>query len=314
MPLSIAYHDGNVTDEKRRDWEHHISTHLPDCQLVPLTHNVAYEAEIALVWKPPEGRLAELPNLKLVISLGQGVDHVMGPGKLPAHVQLARLVDPDMSHALSQWVLLSVLDHLRDGPAYRKQSKARLFSSLPQRPTSQLPVAVYGMGAIGSMIASRLDDIGFDVHGWSRSERQQDASVILYYGPHGFEAMLDRCQVHICILPLTDETYRIFNAETFSKMPKGAYFINGGRGAHVNEADLLNAISSGHLAGATLDVFEEEPLPIAHPFWDEPRITIWPHVAAQTNPETAALQVADAIRAVQAGKLPANLVDRQRGY
>ena len=170
------------------------------------------------------------------------------------------------------------------------------------------------MGAIGSMIASRLDDIGFDVHGWSRSERHQDSSVTLHHGPHGFEAMLNRCQIHICILPLTDETYHIFNAEAFSKMPKGAYFINGGRGAQVNEADLLNAISSDQLAGATLDVFEEEPLPEAHPFWDESRITIWPHVAAQTNPETAALQVANAIRAVQAGKLPANLVDRQRGY
>ena len=314
MPLSIAYHDGNVTDEKRRGWEYSLSAYLSDCQLVPLTHNVANEAEIALVWNPPEGRLAELPNLKLVISLGQGVDHLMSPGKLPAYVQLARLVDPDMSHALSQWVLLGVLDHLRDGPAYRKQAKARLFSFLPQRQTSHLPVAVYGMGAIGSMIASRLDDIGFDVHGWSRSERQQDKSVTLYHGTNGFEAMLNRCQIHICILPLTGETYHIFNAKTFSKMPKGAYFINGGRGAQVNEADLLNAISSDHLAGATLDVFEEEPLPVAHPFWNEPRITIWPHVAAQTNPETAALQVAEAIRAVQAGKLPANLVDRKRGY
>ncbi len=314
MPFSIAYHDGNVTDEMRRGWEHRLSAHLPDCQLVPLTHNSANKAEIALVWKPPEGRLAELANLKLVISLGQGVDHVLSSGNLPAHVQLARLVDPDMSHALSQWVLLGVLDHLRDGPAYRKQAKARLFSSLPQRQTSHLPVAVYGMGAIGSMIASRLDDIGFDVHGWCRSERQQDASVTLHHGPHGFEAMLKCCQIHICILPLTDQTHHIFNAETFSKMLKGAYFINGGRGAQVNEADLLNAISSDQLAGATLDVFEEEPLPITHPFWDEPRITIWPHVAAQTNPDTAALQVAEAIRAVHAGKLPANLVDRQRGY
>ena len=314
MPLSIAYHDGNVTDEKRQDWEHRLSAHLPDCQLLPLTHNAANQAEIALVWKPPEGRLSELSNLKLVISLGQGVDHVISPRILPAHVQLVRLLDPDMSHALSQWVLLGVLDHLRDGPAYRKQAKARLFSSLPQRQTSQLPVAVYGMGAIGSMIASRLDDIGFDVHGWSRSERQKDASVTLHHGLQGFEAMLNRCQIHICILPLTDETYHIFNAEAFSKMPKGAYFINGGRGAQVNEADLLNAISSDQLAGATLDVFEEEPLPETHPFWDESRITIWPHVAAQTNPETAALQVANAIRAVQAGKLPANLVDRQRGY
>ena len=314
MTCLIAYHDGDKTDERQHGWQMRLAAYLPGCQLVPLADKEADDAEIALVWGPPDGRLAELSQLKLAVSLGQGVDHLMVPGKLPDDIPLIRIVDPDMSHALSQWVILAALDHLRDGPMYREQARQRIFSSHSQRQTRGLPLAVYGMGAIGSMIATRLADIGFQVHGWSRSERPQAGVITMHHGHAGFDKLLSTCQLHVCILPLTDETWHIFGADAFAAMPRGAYFINGGRGAQVDEAALLQAIVSGHIAGATLDVFEHEPLPDNHPFWDESRITIWPHVAAQTNPETAAQQVADAIMAVQAGHVPANLVDRQRGY
>ena len=314
MTCLIAYHDGDKTDERQHGWQMRLTAYLPGCQLVPLADNAADDAEIALVWGPPDGRLAELSQLKLAVSLGQGVDHLMVPGKLSDDIPLIRIVDPDMSHALSQWVILAALDHLRDGPMYREQARQRIFSSHSQRQTRGLPLAVYGMGAIGSMIATRLADIGFQVHGWSRSERPQAGVITMHHGHAGFDKLLSTCQLHVCILPLTDETWHIFGADAFAAMPRGAYFINGGRGAQVDEAALLQAIVSGHIAGATLDVFEHEPLPDNHPFWDESRITIWPHVAAQTNPETAAQQVADAIMAVQAGHVPANLVDRQRGY
>jgi glyoxylate/hydroxypyruvate reductase A len=314
MTCLIAYHDGDKTDERQHGWQMRLAAYLPGCQLVPLADKAADDAEIALVWGPPDGRLAELSQLKLAVSLGQGVDHLMVPGKLPDDIPLIRIVDPDMSHALSQWVILAALDHLRDGPMYREQARQRIFSSHSQRQTRGLPLAVYGMGAIGSMIATRLADIGFQVHGWSRSERPQAGVITMHHGHAGFDKLLSTCQLHVCILPLTDETWHIFGADAFDAMPRGAYFINGGRGAQVDEAALLQAIVSGHIAGATLDVFEHEPLPDNHPFWDESRITIWPHVAAQTNPETAAQQVADAIMAVQAGHVPANLVDRQRGY
>lgn len=314
MTCLIAYHDGDKTDERQHGWQMRLAAYLPSCQLVPLADKAADDAEIALVWGPPDGRLAELSQLKLAVSLGQGVDHLMVPGKLPDDIPLIRIVDPDMSHALSQWVILAALDHLRDGPMYREQARQRIFSSHSQRQTRGIPLAVYGMGAIGSMIATRLADIGFQVHGWSRSERPQAGVITMHHGHAGFDKLLSTCQLHVCILPLTDETWHIFSADAFAAMPRGAYFINGGRGAQVDEAALLQAIVSGHIAGATLDVFEHEPLPDNHPFWDESRITIWPHVAAQTNPETAAQQVADAIMAVQAGHVPANLVDRQRGY
>jgi len=229
-------------------------------------------------------------------------------------VPVVRLVDSNMSHALSHWVILSLLDHLRDGPAYRQAAAERRFDSLPQRQTEQMPVAVYGLGAIGSVTAQRLASLGFAVQGWSRQPRDLGPSIQTHHGPQGFENILSGCTVHICILPLTAQTEGLFSADVFSAMPAGSYFINAGRGRQVQEDDLLNAVCSGQLAGAALDVFVEEPLPEAHPFWSEPRISIWPHVAAQTNPDTAADQVAQAISAVLAGRQPGHIVDQNRGY
>lgn len=312
--VKIAYHTTSPADDKRQWWQSRLTERLGPCQLVPLLDTEALDAEFALVWYPPEGRLAELENLKLIISLGQGVDHLMGDASLPETAAIVRLVDPDMSHALSQWVILNLLDHLRDGQQYRDNARAKKFEALPQRQTKDLPVAVYGMGAIGLVIAQRLAALGFAVSGWSRHPRNFPDSIQPAYGKAGFEKLLSSCQVHICILPLTDETRHLFDAKSFSRMPKGAFFINAGRGLQVVEPDLLVALQTGHLSGACLDVFVEEPLPAEHPFWKVPQITIWPHVAAQTNPDTAADQVAEAIKAVSAGQPPANLVDRTRGY
>jgi glyoxylate/hydroxypyruvate reductase A len=238
----------------------------------------------------------------------------MADKSLPDGPAITRLVDPDMSHALSQWVLLNVLDYLRDGRHYRENAKERRFEARDQRQTKNLPIAVYGMGAIGLVIAQRLAAIGFDVSGWSRSERNFPEPIKSVHGKAGFDALLASCDIHICILPLTPSTTNLFDATAFARMKKGAYFINGGRGKQVVEADLLAALRAQHLDSACLDVFVEEPLPPQHPFWQEPAITIWPHVAAQTNPDTAADQVAAAIRASAEGAPLSNLVDKGRGY
>ena len=312
--LTIAYHDSTGETHKQQLWAERLQHRLGPVRLVALTSPEAEAAEIALAWSPPHGRLRQLTALKLMVSLGQGVDHLFADPHLPAGVPLVRLVDPNMSHALSQWVILAVLDYLRDGPAYRAAAAARRFQSLPQRQTENLPVAVYGLGAIGSVIAERLAAIGFAVHGWSRSPRDGAGPVKTYHGADGFSHVLSMCKIHICILPLTSETDGLFTARRFADMPAGSYFINGGRGRQVNEDDLLAAIRSGHLDGAALDVFVNEPLPQTHPFWAEDRISIWPHVAAQTNPDTAADQVAHAIQAVLSGRQPDHIVDQDKGY
>ncbi len=313
-PFLIAFHDNSGPSSRREWWAKAISDKLGACQLVALDSQAALAAEYALVWKPPHGRLKQLSQLKLIVSLGQGVDHLLSDPELPKTVPIIRLVDSNMSHALSHWVILSLLDFLRDGPAYRDAAQRREFAPLPQRETENMPVAIYGMGAIGRVIAERLNGLGFDVHGWSRGERDFGPAIYAHHGKAGFEHVLANCAVHICVLPLTPETQNLFDREAFAQMPEGAYFINGGRGRQVVEDDLLAAIQVGHLAGASLDVFVTEPLPASHPFWDEPRVSIWPHVAAQTNPRTSAEQVARAIKNVRGGHALANQIDLHRGY
>jgi len=312
--LFIAYYDASPDTAKQEKWRAMLAPLLGPFRMVGLQDKAAEQAQIALVWSPPIGRLAELSGLQLIVSLGQGVDHLMREPDLPTSAHIVRLVDPNMSHALSQWVILNILDHYREGRQYRAYRAEKAFIQRPQIETANLSVAIYGMGAIGQVIASQLAMLGFDVHGWSRTKRDFGGQITAYHGPDGFRQLIQNCVCHVCILPLTAETEGLFSADSFNAMPKGSLFINGGRGKQVVEADLLAAIRSGQLGGAALDVFAVEPLPASHPFWDEPAITIWPHVAAQTNPETAARQVASAITAVLAGKTPDNLVDPARGY
>ena len=180
--IKIAYYDNTGRDDKRQWWQACLSERLGPCTLVPLTDAAALSCQFALVWHPPKGRLAELANLKVIISLGQGVDHLISDPDLPEQAAIVRLVDPDMSHALSQWVILAILDHLRDGPYYRKMAEQKRFKGRDQRQTKNLPVAVYGMGAIGLAIARHLAGLGFDVSGWSRSERQFTESIKSAHG------------------------------------------------------------------------------------------------------------------------------------
>ena len=312
--ITIAYHDGTPETKKQTLWSERLTARLEHIRLVPLSAPQADDAEIALVWLPPAGRLRQLNQLRLIVSLGQGVDHLFSDPHLPDNVPVVRLVDPNMSHALSHWAILALLDHLRDGPAYRLAAAERRFDSLPQRQTEQMPVAVYGLGAIGSVIAHRLAALGFAVQGWSRRRRDFGPFIQTHQGEQGFRNIVSGCVAHICVLPLTVHTKNLFSADVFAAMPAGSYFINAGRGHQVEEDALLNAVRSGHLSGAALDVFVEEPLPDTHPFWTETRIAIWPHVAAQTNPDTAADQVAQAISTVLAGGQPEHIVDKVRGY
>ena len=308
----IAFYDGaeNTTFNK---WHHCLQASDPEFTLVPLMDKQADKAEIALVWNMPAGRLAELKQLKLICSLGQGVDHLWKDSQFPPSIPVIRLVDPNMSHALSQWVLAVLLDYLRDSPFYRTNQLKREFNKVPQRDTTGLNVAIYGIGAIGSVVAQNLQSLQFTVQGWAHSHKDK-LSIKQAYGESGFQEMLAGNLVHICLLPLTSKTRGVFSRAAFEQMPKGAYFINAGRGDHVVEQDLLASIKASHLSGAALDVFRQEPLPASHPFWEEQRISIWPHVAAQTSPDTATAQIQQAIYDINSGNMPKNLVDRTREY
>ncbi len=271
------------------------------------------EIDAALVWKPPAGMLAKLPNLKAVLSLGMGVDHVFADPLLPKHVPVARLVDPELVERMSEYCALAVLRYHRNTDRYEADQRARRWDAVWEPHASGRRVGIMGLGEIGRDVAAKLKIFGFQLAGWSRTKKSID-SVTAFHGADGFVPFLQRSEYLICVLPLTPATDGILDARAFAALPRGAYVINAGRGGHVVDADLLAALDKGHLAGAQLDVFRQEPPPADHAYWAHPKVRITPHNAGLTNPATAARQIVDNLRRAVRGEPLANRVLPERGY
>lgn len=268
--------------------------------------------EAALVWRPPPGELRRYPNLKAVLSLGAGVDALVADPTLPA-VPLVRMVDPSLTRGMREYVLTAVLRHHREFDRCARAQKAKAWAyAFPPRAADRR-IGVMGLGELGRSVAAMLAGHGFPVAGWSRTAKDVEG-ISSFAGEEGFGPFLARSDVLVCLLPLTGATRGILNASTFGHLPKGAFVINVGRGAHLVEDDLIAALETGHLAGATLDVFAEEPLPTASPLWDQPDVLITPHVASYCDPRTAAEGVADNLGRLARGEPLLNVVDRARGY
>jgi glyoxylate/hydroxypyruvate reductase A len=272
------------------------------------------EIRYAVSFRPPPGLLASLPNLKAVFSLGAGVDGFLIDPDFPKHIPLIRFVDPTLSGEMAQFAVLHVLMRHRTVSYFAAaQAESKWRQRMLQRATADTRVGILGLGEIGTACAERLRDLGFAVIGWSRT-RKTVAGVTSYAGADELDAFLGGCDYLICVLPLTDDTRHILNAKTFAKLPNGAYVINIARGGHVNEPDLIAAIDSGHLSGATLDVFETEPLPESSPIWKHPKIIATPHIAAITSPVAATRAILAGIASLERGEAPKNVVDMGRGY
>jgi glyoxylate/hydroxypyruvate reductase A len=295
-------------------WKDELGRRLPDLdfRVHPQIGDPA-EVEIAVMWKPPHGLLASLPNLKLIVSLGAGVDHLLDDPALPRRVPIMRLVDPHMVAAMSEYVLTQVLRLHRQDPTYLAQQRALVWLEQRQRNASECRVGILGLGQFGADAAVKLAALGFDVAGWSRRAKAIPG-IASFHGEDGFAPFLARSDIVVCLLPLTGETQNILDARSFALMPRGAAIINVGRGGHLAEDDLLAALESGQIGGAVLDVFREEPLLEAHPFWRHPRVIVTPHIAAATNPPTAAAIVADNIRRLREGRPLCHLVDPALQY
>lgn len=269
--------------------------------------------EYALVWQPEPGLLATLPKLKLIFGLGAGIDHLLRDPALPREVPIVRLVDPYMTDAMSEYVVLSVLRLHRQDLDYLAAQRIGVWRELEQKNAAERPVGILGFGTLGRDAATKLKALGFPVAGWSRS-RQDVPGFATHEGAAGLDALLAGSEILVCLLPLTEATAGILNARNFARLPRGAGLVNAGRGGHLVEEDLIPALDSGQLGGAVLDVVREEPLPEDHPFWHHPRIILTPHIAAETHPPTAAPIIREAIRRAEAGLPVANLVDLARGY
>jgi glyoxylate/hydroxypyruvate reductase A len=295
-------------------WQAELGKLLPELELrVWPDLGDPSEIEAALVWRPPPGLLEQLPNLRLILSLGAGVDHIFADPALPPGVPIVRLIDPYMTAAMSEYVQLQVLRLHRQDPDYRLQQQARQWRPLPQPNAEERRVGVLGMGVLGGEAALKLKVLGFDVAGWSRSERKLPG-IANFWGAEGLRALLRRSEILVCLLPLTPATRGILDRSLFAALPRGAGLVNCARGAHLVEADLLAALESGQISAAVLDVFADEPLPPEHPFWAHPRVLITPHVAAATHAPTAAAAVADNLRRLREGRPLVNRVDVSMRY
>jgi len=269
--------------------------------------------DIAIVANPPPGMLQGLPNLRFIQSLWAGVDALLQDATIPAGLPLARMVDPAMNEAMAEAALWAVLCVHRDFFDYAAQQRARCWRPHAQRRADELTVAVLGLGQMGRTVAQRLVRNGYRVTGWSHRPATL-AGIETFSGEAGLPAVLATAEVVINLLPLTPATRGLFDAGRFAQMRDGASLVNLARGGHVVDDDLIAALDSGHLRHAVLDVFHTEPLPASHRFWSHPQVRVLPHVAAATDPRSAAAVVAENVRAVRAGMPPRHLVDRQRGY
>lgn len=272
------------------------------------------EIDYALSFRPPPGLLKSLPNLRVVFSLGAGIDGFLADPDYPRSIPLVRFVDASLTKEMAQYVVLHVLMHHRHHRALDAAQKSRQWlQSRMERRTEETRVGVLGLGEIGAYSAQRLCDLGFPVSGWSRT-RKSIAGVESYAGQSELGSFLAQSDILICLLPLTPGTAGILNAKTFASLPRGAYLINAARGAHQVERDIVEALDSGHLSGAALDVFETEPLPDDSPLWSHPKVTITPHIAAISDPDAAVQMVADGIARFERGEPLVNVVNLDRGY
>ena len=287
-----------------------------DVRVWPKTGAVA-DIRHALVWKPPAGVLATLPGLEVIFSLGAGVDHVFADPDLPA-VPIVRCIDGNLTLRMTEYVVLHVLLHHRRQRDYDRLQRAHDWREFPQPAADEVRVGVMGMGVLGRDAAEKLRDLGFRVAGWSQTPKAVPG-IESFAGADGFEAFLRRTDILVCLLPLTPQTRGLINAGLIARLARdgagpGPYLINAGRGGLQVEADILAALDGGLLAGATLDVFETEPLPAASPLWDHPLVTITPHNASISDPRAVGRQILGQLATYEAGGALVNLVDPRRAY
>jgi glyoxylate/hydroxypyruvate reductase A len=286
----------------------HACSHLPD-EVEPPPQGIDY----ALLWKPPARLLRNLGSVKAIFNLGAGIDSLAASEALPGDVPVVRIEDAGMAEQMSEYVVHTVLRQYREFDAYAEAQRAALWRPLARQDKRAFGVGMLGIGVLGAAVAAALRPFGFPLAGWSRTPKSV-AGVDGYAGSAELDAFLARCRVLVCLLPLTRETRGLLDRRALSRLPAGAHLINVARGALIVDDDLVALLDQGKLGGATLDVFYDEPLPAAHPFWHHPRISITPHVSAVTLVEESVQQIAAKITRLEAGLPITGIVDRERDF
>lgn len=304
--------------ERPDAWIAGLQRELPDA-VVEAWQPGAAPADHAVVWAPSQQFIDEqTPGLRGLFNIGAGVDALLAL-RIPASMRIVRLDDAGMSVQMAEYVCHALIRHFRAFDGYEADAKEGRWGFRRPRLRQDFPVGVMGLGVLGRRVAKTVAQFEFPVNGWSRTPREVEG-VRTFSGAAGLDDFLAASRVVVCLLPLTDDTRGILRRETLEKLNGGApggYVINVARGAHLVEADLIPLLDGGRLAGATLDVFQTEPLPADHPFWRHPKVTVTPHASARTLRDESIVQIAGKIRAVEGGAgfddLP-GVVDGARGY
>ncbi|MGP1630515.1 MAG: 2-hydroxyacid dehydrogenase [Giesbergeria sp.] len=299
------------TDTKAEPWLEGLSAALPGADISVWTPG-APQADYAVVWAAPQQFMDEQAGLKALFNIGAGVDALLKL-RLPRNALVVRLDDAGMAVQMAEYVCHTVIRHFREFDGYEADMAGGCWGYRKPRLRSDFAIGVMGQGVLGERVAKALVQFDFPVNGWSRSPKAIDG-VRAFSGAEQFNGFLAASRVLVNLLPLTPATANVMNRDTLGRLQPGAYVINVARGAHLVDEDLLALIDSGHVAGATLDVFRTEPLPADHAFWSHPRITITPHTSARTLCDESIAQIARKMAALQKGEAVAGVVNPGRGY
>ncbi|WP_108624564.1 glyoxylate/hydroxypyruvate reductase A [Acidovorax sp. 107] len=299
------------TDAKPEPWLQGFSAVLPGAE-ISVWQPGAPQADYAVVWAPPQQFMDEQPALKALFNIGAGVDALLKL-RLPPQAFVVRLDDAGMAVQMAEYVCHAVIRHFREFDGYEADTAAGRWGYRKPRLRSDYPIGVMGLGVLGERVAQALAQFDFPINGWSRSPKAIEG-VRAFAGADQFNDFLAASRVLVNLLPLTPDTTDVINKDTLARLQPGAYVINVARGAHLVDGDLLAVIDSGHVAGATLDVFRTEPLPAGHPFWTHPRITVTPHTSARTLRDESIAQIARKMVALERGEAVAGVVNPSRGY
>ena len=310
--MALIFYSANDSWE---DWSAYLGRDVPE---IPLRHwdEPGNDAAVrfALVWNPPRGELKRrFPNLEYIFSLGAGVDALLDDPDLPQSVPVVRMVEEALVIGMTEYVALHVLRIHRQQRDFEIQQRAGEWRQIVTPLAPNRKVGLMGLGVLGSDAAAALSALRFDVTSWTRTPKEVPG-VTCFHGKNGLGPFLARTEILVSLLPLTDDTRGILNADLFAQLPKGAGLINAGRGGLQVEADIIAALDSGQLSEAVLDVFSTEPLPEDNPIWRHSGITLTPHNAALTGSETGAREVTMNLQRVLAGERPHNIVDTRAGY
>jgi glyoxylate/hydroxypyruvate reductase len=309
MSIAIIFNNKDT-----RPWEQKLKELLPETMIEVYPNISSFEdVNFLLCWKPEHNVISKFSNVRLIQSVGASIDHITNTQTLNDSIEITRIIDHNLNHDMWEFLLSIVSSEIKNLYSYRQQQSLHEWKPIVYKNFRDTTVSIMGLGQIGSYVAQRFSELGFMVKGWSNSEKNIP-NVSTFAGHDSLQPFLENTDFLINILPFTASTENILNKDIFQQLKKGTFLINVGRGEHLNENDLMEALANGQITGAYLDVFREEPLPKSHPFWTNPKIKITPHIASITNLDSAAEQVVANFKALMAGEKIQNTVSILKGY